>query len=396
VLRSRLLPIFLIVLVDILGMTIVLPLLAVYAESFHATPFLATLLVSSYAMCQLISGPLLGRISDHSGRRPMLIISQIGTFIGFLIMARATTLWMLFIARIIDGATAGNLSLAQAYISDHTEPKDRAKSFALIGIAFGIGFLFGPAITAYFSSFGLNAPIYVASLLSFTSICCTYFMLPKENKSTPPSQPMKRLSLIDWNSYIKYFRQPIMRGLLLQFFAYLFAFATFTSGFALFAERRFVWHAHPFTPREIGILFSYSGLLGIIFQGGMIGRLVKQFGEGRLVGWAFFSLIVGYLLLGSIHQIPLLIIATTILSFGHGTLRPTLTSLITQNANRQEQGVVLGLTQSLASIALILAPLLAGYLIGIEQTSAWAFVAAVAALTGLFLRRWGSALVSES
>src|ERR1700675_3390768 len=131
-----LLPIFLIVLVDVFALTLVIPLLAIYAEQFGATPLQATLLVTIFAVCQLVSGPLLGRISDRVGRKPMLLVSQAGTFAGLLVMAGAHSLWVLYLARVIDGATAGNLSLAQAYIADNTAPENRARSFALIGIAF--------------------------------------------------------------------------------------------------------------------------------------------------------------------------------------------------------------------------------------------------------------------
>src|SRR6476660_8628968 len=153
-----LLPVFLIVLVDVFGMTLVIPLLAIYAETFHATALQATMLVSVYAACQLFAGPVIGHMSDRVGRKPMLLISQVGTFIGFIVMARAKSLWMLYFARILDGVTAGNLSLAQAYISDHTEPENRAKSFGLIGIAFGVGFFLGPSVTAYLVHYGRRAP----------------------------------------------------------------------------------------------------------------------------------------------------------------------------------------------------------------------------------------------
>ena len=161
--KSPLLPIFLIVSVDVLGLTIILPLLPFYAEKFGASPAVVGLLVSTYAFCQLIAGPILGRMSDHAGRRPLLLVSQIGTFIGFLILAYANALWIVFLSRIIDGLTAGNLSLAQAYISDVTEPKDRAKSFAIIGIAFGMGFLIGPGISGYLAQFSYQYPIFAAA-----------------------------------------------------------------------------------------------------------------------------------------------------------------------------------------------------------------------------------------
>src|SRR3982751_4552348 len=144
--KHPLIPIFLIVLVDILGMTLIMPLLPFYAEHYGATPVVVGLLVSSYAACQLISGPVIGRMSDSIGRKPLLIVSQIGTFIGFLILAFSGSLWMIFLSRIIDGCTAGNISLAQAYIADVTKPEDRARSFGVLGIAFGLGFLVGPGV----------------------------------------------------------------------------------------------------------------------------------------------------------------------------------------------------------------------------------------------------------
>ena len=160
--KSPLLPIFLIVSVDVLGLTIILPLLPFYAEHYGASPAVVGLLVSLYALCQLVAGPMLGRLSDHMGRRPLLLVSQVGTFIGFLILAYANALWLIFLSRAIDGITAGNLSLAQAYISDVTKPEDRAKSFALIGIAFGMGFLIGPGLSGFLSKFGYQYPILVA------------------------------------------------------------------------------------------------------------------------------------------------------------------------------------------------------------------------------------------
>src|SRR5579862_4333411 len=168
--------------VDILGLTIILPLLPFYAERLGASPVVVGLLVSTYAACQLVAGPLLGQMSDRVGRRPLLLVSQLGTFIGFLILAWAgfaVLLWMVFLSRVIDGLTAGNLSLAQAYISDVTRPEERAKSFGVIGIAFGIGFLIGPGISGFLAQFGYVYPILAAAFLSASSVVCTATLLPK-------------------------------------------------------------------------------------------------------------------------------------------------------------------------------------------------------------------------
>ncbi len=389
--RSPLLPIFLIVLVDILGLTIILPLLPFYAEHFGASAFEVGLLVASYAACQLVSGPILGRLSDRFGRRPLLLISQTGTMGGFILMAFANSLPLLFLARVIDGTTAGNLSLAQAYVADVTEPKDRARSFGIIGIAFGIGFLIGPAISGYLSQFGLATPVFAAAGLSFSSIVATYTLLP----SGPPPQRAeadgdaapggRRLGLFQWGTYAEYFRRPVLRGLLAQFFLFILAFATFVSGFALFCERRFTWDGVAFGAREVGYVFAYVGFLGIILQGKLLGPLVARFGEARLVIAGFLSAAIAYVVLGFAHGMALLGISATISSFGNGVLRPALTSQITQVVGRHEQGVVLGLTQSLSSTAMIIAPLVGNALIHYKALTAWAMVAAGFVATGFIV-----------
>jgi len=383
-----LLPVFLIVLVDVFGMTLVIPLLAIYAETFHATPLQATMLVSVYAACQLFAGPIIGHVSDRVGRKPMLLISQVGTFIGFIVMARARALWMLYVARILDGSTAGNLSLAQAYISDHTEPSQRAKSFGLIGIAFGIGFFIGPSLTGYLSAkYGMTTPIYLAAVMSATSILCTATLLQGGRQSEHAFDD--REAALHWKTYAKYFTRPGLRERLFQFLVYITSFSLFISGFALFAERRFTYQGHPFGPREIGYVFGYVGFLGIILQGGLIGRLVKRFGENALVAAGFVALAVGYFGLGIATSFVVLMIAGTLAAFGNGVIRPALTSLITQQAGRQEQGVVLGITQSLMSMASIVAPIVAGVLIQRQMLKEWAWVAAGLAAIGVALSREG-------
>ncbi|HND11168.1 MAG TPA: MFS transporter, partial [Pseudomonadota bacterium] len=171
--NRALIPIFLIVLVDVFGLTLVLPLQAIYAEHLGATPLQATLLVSVFAICQLVASPLLGSWSDRIGRKSVLLFSQIGALFGYLAMASATSLWMIYLARVIQGTTAGNLSIAQAYIADHSEAKDRAKSFAVIGVAFGLGFFIGPGVTGVLVKHGLAAPIFLAAGMSLVSIVCT-------------------------------------------------------------------------------------------------------------------------------------------------------------------------------------------------------------------------------
>ena len=380
--RSPLLPIFLIVLVDVLGMTIVIPLLAIYAERFGASPLVATLLMSSFAVCQLISGPILGVLSDRYGRRPVLLVSQLGTLLGFVILARADALWMVFAGRVLDGATAGNLAIAQAYIADHTPPEKRAQSFALIGIAFGLGFAFGPVISGSLAHHSLSTPFWLAAGLSLAAILGTIFILPRDGARGAATD---RLRVFDPGVYVAYFRRPELGRLLVVFFIYMFSFSLFIGGFALFAERHYTWHGLPFTPREIGFTFAGSAIVALVIQGGLIRRLVPKFGEARLATVGFATLALGYPLLGLDSALVLLGVATAVSSIGNSLLRPTLTALVTRHAKPHEQGVVLGLTQSLSSIAAIAAPPLAGALIDNDHGPAWAYLAGAVGLIGFLV-----------
>jgi MFS family permease len=390
--RSPLLPIFLIVLVDVLGLTIILPLLPFYAEKLGASATVVGLLISSYAFCQLIAGPILGKMSDHMGRKPLLIVSQIGTLIGFLILAFAGSLWMVFLSRIIDGLTAGNLSLAQAYIADVTTHENRAKSFGVIGVAFGIGFLIGPAISGYLAQFGYVYPILAAAFLSASSIVCTATLLPKVEPHTLAGEDdqASRVGVLDWKAYAEYFARPKLGRLLWQFFFFAFSFALFISGFALYAQRRYTLHGQPFGAKEVGYVFAWVGFLGLILQGGLIGRLVKLFGERTLVWTGFAISALGYGLLAWTRTVAGLLGACTVNSCS-GVLRPAVTSLITQQAGKREQGVVLGLTQSITSISQIVAPVIAGSLIDRRQLGAWALTTAGVAFLGMLVSLPGKA-----
>ena len=387
--RASLLPVFLIVLVDVFGMTLVIPLLAIYAESFDASAVQATMLVTVFAACQLISGPLIGYASDRIGRKPMLIFSQIGTFIGFIILAQATSLWMIYLSRIIDGATAGNLSLAQAYIADNTEPENRTKAFGLIGIAFGLGFFIGPSLTGFLSdAYGLTAPIYLAAGMSATSVLATAVLLRGgRGRSTIEADRWAALRI---STYAKYFSRPLLRSRLLQFLCYMMSFSMFISGFALFAERRYTWDGEPFGPREIGYVFGAIGLLSIFLQGFLIGRLVRRLGEATLTIIGFASLVVGYFMLGATMSVPLLLITGVITGFGNGVLRPALTGLISHQAEAHEQGTVLGVSQALMSMASVVVPILSGVLIEHDQLALWAWVSAAFALAGWTLSLGGT------
>ncbi|WP_437670940.1 MFS transporter [Sorangium sp. So ce131] len=386
-LRSPLLPIFLTVFVDVLGMTLVLPLLPFYAEHFGATPLVVGMLAASYAVCQLVSGPILGRISDRAGRKPTLLASQLGTFVGFLVLGSAGSLWMLFLGRIIDGLTAGNLTIAQAYISDVTRPEERTKAFGLIGIAFGGGFLLGPAISGFLAHrFGYASPAYGAAALSLTSILLTAAVLPAKPRvpSASPDAPAtasaRPAPMGRGNAFRRFFDRPLPRRRLLEFFAFSLSFSTLIGGLALFLERRF-----QFDVEKTGYLYAFSGLIGGSIQGGLIGRLARRYGEERLALIGFASMVAGYGLLGVAYNLPTLLLLVAVAAFGAAVVRPSIATLLTKSVGRDEQGAALGVSQSLASISQIVGPIGAGWLIEHRALAAYGLMAASFAACGIFL-----------
>jgi MFS family permease len=383
--RSPLVPIFLIVAVDVLGLTIVIPLLPFFAERYGASPFVVGLLIATYALCQLLSGPVLGHLSDRFGRRPVLLISQIGTFLGFLLLARSSALWMVFLSRFIDGSTAGNLSVAQAYIADVTPPEKRARSFGIVGVAFGFGFLIGPAISGWLAHFGFEYPVYAAAGLSFLSILGTALILREPAQHVSAAEERK-LGLFDIGRFSRDFKNPKLAPGLTQFAIFFLGFAIFLSGFAMFSERRFSWDGHPFGPREVGFAFALSGLLGIVVQGSLVGRLVKRLGEERTIFFGFATCVVGYIVLAFSRSVPMLVLSTVILALG-GTLRPSLTALVSRQAGPREQGRMMGVIQGLNSMASIVGPLIAGLLIDRGWLTAWGLLIATTCVFGLALIR---------
>lgn len=387
--RSPIAPIFLIVLVDILGLTMIMPLLPFYARTFGATAQQVGALLSVYSLFSLVCGPPLGSLSDRFGRKPVLVASQVGTFLGFVLMASATSLWMLFAARVIDGATSGNITVAQAYIADVSKPSQRAKSFGVIGVAFGIGFLIGPAATAFVAShFGDQAAVWVAAGLSLTSLLATLILLPAHPPKPEPepgeieaAAPARRPSPFDVGVFAAYFRRPALAPLLWQFLASQLSFGLFFGGFALYAERRFGMGT-----AGVSYSFAYAGLLGIIVQGYLIHRLIVALGESRLLVIGFLAQIVSQVILAMAWSVPMIYVAITAVGLT-GFLRPVIASLLSRRTGGGEQGAVIGVTQSLSSISQIVGPLVAGFLIGHDWLVAWGLLSAAVAAVGLALQR---------
>ncbi len=361
--RSPLVVIFTTVFIDLLGFGIVIPVLPYYAEGtkFNGTPRTVGLLFASYSIMQLIFSPVLGRLSDKYGRRPVLLVSIIGTGIGFLILGFATTLWMLFLGRILDGITGGNISTAQAYIADVTTKEDRAKGMGLLGAAFGLGFIFGPAIGGILSRWGIQVPFLFAAGLCFANAVLLYFTLPE---TVTPDHPARTSAAggRGFSHLLNSLKQPRLGFVLVIYFLFIVAFSIMTTSFSLYTMFRFGYDA-----QHTGYLFAYVGIIAVIVQGGLIGRLVKRFGELRLViiGALFFA--------ASLAAVPFvgpqtggligLLIGGGIFSLGNSLSTPALSSLASKSVGPAEQGSVLGVLQSAGSLARAVGPSLAALLI---------------------------------
>src|SRR5258708_3090236 len=356
--RSPVLVIFITVFIDLVGFGIVIPVLPYYAEGtkFGATPREVGFLFASYSIMQLIFAPVMGRLSDKYGRRPVLLVSILGTCAGFLILGFASTLWMLFLGRIIDGISGGNISTAQAYIADVTTKENRAKGMGLIGAAFGLGFVFGPAIGGILSRWGISVPFLFAGGLALANAILLYFTLPETVTADHPARVSTARGR-GWKQLLEALRQRQLPFVLTIYFLSIAAFSIMTASFSLFMMfplRYDPWHS--------GWIFAFVGVVSAIIQGGLIGRLVKRFGEPALViagGFLFsISLFVSPFVTAAMGLLGILSVGA-LSSIGNALTAPSLTSLASKSASAAEQGSVLGVTQSVASVARAVGPSIA-------------------------------------
>jgi len=353
--RTKLALIFLTVFIDMVGFGIVIPVLPLYAERFAASPPVIGCLVGVYSFIQLFSSRVLGRLSDRVGRRPVLLLSIIGSSLGFTVMGLANTLWMLFLARAIDGATGGNISTAQAYIADVTSSENRSRAMGMIGAAFGLGFIFGPVLGALASEKSQSAPFFVAAALAALNAVLIYFLLPESLAPEHRSQPHEKTSIAD---VLRHGKGWVLGGIMAAYFVSIMGFAMMTTMFALFTQHRFDYDA-----RHNFYLFAYIGVLAVIIQGGLLGRLVKTFGEKTLATLGAALLSASMFALPLSNGLGILLLVCAGIALGNGLLTPTLTGLASRNVDRNWQGRALGLMQSAGTMGRFIGPLLAGWLL---------------------------------
>jgi MFS family permease len=308
------------------------------------------------------------------------MISMAASVLAYLWIGSATALWMLFAARALAGACAGNIAAAQAYIADITKPEERAKGMGLIGAAFGLGFIIGPALGGLLAGHDpatadVQTPAWVAAGFSFVALCGVFLLL---RESLPADRrglggpPRGRVSAI-----LDVLGRPVLSRLILIFFLVILAFAAMESTFALWAIEQFGWG-----PGQVGYVFSYVGVLSAILQGGLIGALTRRFGEERLLVCGLALIGIGLLIMPLARSVPLLAPAISALALGMGLTQPSLNSLISRRAGREEQGEVLGVSQSVGSLSRVLGPAAAGFFFGEFGRNAAFF--------------WGAALVAAA
>jgi DHA1 family tetracycline resistance protein-like MFS transporter len=344
-LTRPLLVIFLTIFVNLVGFGIIIPLLPFYAETFGASPFVIGLLFASFSLSQLLAAPVLGELSDRYGRRPVLIFSLIGTALSFALLALAQSLEMLFVARVVDGLSGGNITTARAYIADVTSEQDRARAYGMLGAAFGLGFIVGPALGGLFSYISYTAPIWAAAAVTVAATVLAWLWLPETVHRAHAGGSA-------WSALRDLTRRPQLRVLLAVDFIYWMAFAVYQTAFALFGARRFGFDAS-----HTGYLLSAFGVLGVFVQGVLVGPVVAAYGAKRTLLAGLLFAAAGWAWAALTESVPVFVATLVPAALGIGLCNATLSTLVSNAAEPHEQGRVQGAAGALESLGRTLGPI---------------------------------------
>lgn len=378
---KKLFPILGITFIDIVGFSMLIPMLPYFVTHFGATPFVVGILFATFSFCQLVSAPLWGNASDRIGRKMVLIISQIGATIGWAMLAFAPSIGWVFIARIVEGVSGGNISITQAYVADLVEAKERARAFGLIGAMFGAGMVFGPFIGGLlFSRFGFSAPFLAAAGLQFVTLMLTITMLPESRAKADDEQ---RVGLRD---ILTAFHRPRLSRILWQKLAISLGLYGWFAVFALYLQRQL-----GFSLTQTDYLFSLFAIFSVVMNGFLVGKISARLGDRTMSNVGLASLVGGLAAVPFVHDLATLAVTMALFSFGMALTNTGITALISNAASDREQGTVLGTSSSLDSLSGILAPptstaILTGYgsrFAGMESMA----LTAVALIMGLVQSR---------
>lgn len=353
--NKSLFTIFIIVFVDLLGFGLILPLLPYIGEKYGANEFQIGILGATYSFFQFISSPILGRLSDRYGRKKLLIISQIGSVLGYVLLAFGNSLPLIFVSRMIDGATGGNISIAQAYIADVTDEKDRAQGMGLIGAAFGLGFIFGPLTGGLLSRFGFWLPAVFAACIGLITVFLTARTLIESVNITKAIHSKKTSFTL--SEFVNITRIYPLGTIAVTFFILNTAFSVMQGNFALWMERAF-----KFGPTETSYYFTFIGILGVFVQIKVLPAVIKRFREVKIIVYSVFFMSVAFLTLPFMSNPILLLIPLTLFPFSNGLANPSLQAFASEHVHKEEYGGTLGLLQSFGSLGRIIGPIMGGWI----------------------------------
>ncbi len=356
--NRHLIIIFIIMFTEVLGFSMVLPIIPFLGLSLGLNAFQVGLIMSVFSFSQLFASPVTGKLSDRFGRKPILLVSQTSTLIGFLLLGIANSVWLLVAARLIDGLIGSNMTVSQAYISDVTSPQDRTKIYGYSSAVFGAGLIFGPVIGGTLSTINYSIPMFFAAGISLISIILVILFLPESLSLKKKNSKIKFNDIIPFDDVRRFFKDSNVRKVLILFFIYSFGFFLFISSFALFAKKQV-----QVTAQEVGFLIAWIGILRVIFQSLLINPLQNKFGEDSALSLGIISMVFTMVILVFTADYIFAFIPLIFIAFGTGVCRPILTSKLTKSVNKEETGSVLGVNNALSSIGQIITPILGGALI---------------------------------
>lgn len=352
--RISLLTVFLVVFIDLVGFGIVIPILPYYATQFGASAWQLGWLMAVYSLMQFLVSPLWGRLSDRVGRRPVLLISILGTVASMTLLGFARSLEWLFVGRLLAGIFGANISTAYAYIADVTTEENRAKGMGAVGAAFGLGFIFGPAIGGVLSRYGYDFPMFAGAMLAFVNLLFAYFRL-EEPHLTSEQRSSNRTKRFDWQNIRRVLDDRRTRLAIGVFFLVTLAVTQMESTFAIYMAAQF-----GFSAQQAGMLLALIGIIMVGMQGGLIGKLARRFGEMKLILWGILICTMGLFGFAVSPTLGRVIFSLSILGIGHGALHPSLSSLASLGAAKDRRGATMGVFQSSGSLARVVGPPCAG------------------------------------
>lgn len=349
----RLIPILGITFVDIIGFSMLIPMLPYFVTHFGASPVVVGLLFATFSFCQLVSAPLWGNISDRIGRKAVLVTSQIGATIGWAMLAFAPTIGWVFIARVIEGVSGGNIGITQAYVADLVAAKDRARAFGLISATFGAGMVFGPVIGGVlFLKYGFATPFLTAAGLQFVTLLLTLFFVPE-------SRSREQRERVGLREALDVVRKPELARILAQKLALSLGLYGWYSVSALYLQRQL-----NFTLAKTDFFFATFAAISVVMNAGVVGGVSRRSGDRRMSNIGLACLVVAFVLLAFVHSIGALAASIALFAFGSALAQNGITALISNAAKDREQGTVLSVGSSLDSLAGIIAPPLSTGLLG--------------------------------